>query len=82
MAESGRGKTTLMKLLLNFIKPQKGKILLDGIDIQDIDHKILRERLNYVNQKTLLLNDTIMNNFKYGNNKSDTEIKEFLKNIN
>lgn len=82
MAESGRGKTTLMKLLLNFIKPQKGKIILDGIDIKDIDHKILRERLNYVNQKTLLLNDTIMNNFKYGNDKSDNEIEEFLKKYN
>lgn len=82
MAESGRGKTTLMKLLLNFIKPQKGKIILDGVDIKDIDHKILRERLNYVNQKTLLLNDTIMNNFKYGNDKSDNEIEEFLKKYN
>ena len=82
MAESGRGKTTLMKLLLNFINPQKGKILLDGVDIKDINHRTLRDRINYVNQKTLLLNDTIMDNFKYGNSKTDKQIKDFLKKHN
>lgn len=82
MAESGRGKTTLMKLLLNFIKPQKGKILLDGVDIKEINHRTLRERINYVNQKTLLLNDTIIDNFKYGNDKTEKQIKDFLKKYN
>jgi len=82
MAESGRGKTTLMKLLLNFIKPQNGKILLDGVDIKEINHRSLRERINYVNQKTLLLNDTVMDNFKYGNSKTDKQIKDFLKKYN
>lgn len=79
MAESGRGKTTLMKLLLNFIKPQSGHIFLDGIDISEINHRELRSRISYINQKTLMLNDTIMNNLKYGNNKNDTEIISFLQ---
>jgi ATP-binding cassette subfamily B protein len=82
MAESGRGKTTLMKLLLNFIKPQKGNILLDGIDIKEINHRTLRERIKYINQKTLLLNDTIIDNFKYGNNKTTQQIIDFLKKYN
>lgn len=79
MAESGRGKTTLMKLLLNFIKPQSGHIFLDGIDISEINHRELRSRIGYINQKTLMLNDTIMNNLKYGNNKNDIEIRSFLE---
>lgn len=82
MGGSGKGKTTLMKLLLNFIKPQKGKILLDSIDITQINHRDLRERINYINQKTLLLNDTIIDNLKNGNNKTDQQIKDFLKKYN
>lgn len=77
---SGRGKTTLSKLLLNFIKPQKGKIILDGININDIDVKELRYRINYINQRTNLLEDTIINNLKYGNDKKEEEIIEFIKN--
>lgn len=76
---SGRGKTTLTKLLLNFIKPKKGRILLDGIDINDIDVRELRYRINYINQRTNLLEDTIMNNLKYGNNKRDNDIIDFIK---
>jgi ABC-type multidrug transport system fused ATPase/permease subunit len=76
---SGRGKTTLSKLLLNFIKPQKGNIILDGVNINDIDVKELRYRINYINQRTNLLGDTIINNLKYGNDKKEEEIVDFIK---
>jgi ABC-type multidrug transport system fused ATPase/permease subunit len=79
LAQSGSGKTTLMKLLLAFYKPQKGKILINNIDINNIDKKDIRNRINYINQKTLLLNDTIINNIKYGNNKPDNYIIDILK---
>lgn len=78
IAESGSGKSTLMKLLLGFYKPQSGSITIDNVDINDINLKSLRKRLNYVNQRTLLLNDTIINNMKYGNNKTDNEIINVL----
>ena len=79
MGSSGKGKTTLCKLLLNFISPDKGVIYFDGVDIKTINHRILRKNIIYVNQRTLLFNDTIMNNLKYGNGKSDKEIISFIE---
>jgi ABC-type multidrug transport system fused ATPase/permease subunit len=79
LSQSGSGKTTLMKILLGFYKPQKGKIFINNININDINLKNLRNKINYVNQRTLLLNDTIINNMRYGNNKSDKEIIDILK---
>ena len=82
MARSGSGKTTLMKLLLGFYKPNKGNIYLDAIKLDDIDVKEIRDKINYINQKTILFNDTVINNMKYGNNKSDNEIINLLKKYN
>ena len=82
VARSGSGKTTLMKLLLNFYSPEKGKILLDNIDLKDIDPISVRKNINYINQRTLLIKDTIMNNMKYGNDKSDEEVVQILNKYN
>lgn len=79
MAHSGRGKTTLAKLILNFIRPNKGNIFFNGININNINHRALRQKIVYINQKTILLNDTILNNLKYGNDKTDQEISYFLQ---
>lgn len=78
LSKSGSGKTTTMKLLLSFYKPGKGNIFLDGIDLSTLDPQEIRQKINYINQKTLLINDTIINNMKYGNNKSDQEIIDLL----
>jgi len=82
LAESGSGKTTLIKLLLGFYKPQNGQILINNININDINIKEIRRKINYINQRTLLLNDTIINNMKFGNNKSDNEIINLLTKYN
>ena len=79
LAQSGSGKSTLMKILLGFYKPQKGTVLINDIDITNININSLRKKINYVNQRTLLLNDTIINNMKYGNNKSTEEIVDILR---
>jgi ABC-type multidrug transport system fused ATPase/permease subunit len=79
VARSGSGKTTLMKLLLNFYSPENGKILLDNLDLKDIDPVSVRKNINYINQRTLLIKDTIMNNIKYGNDKTDDEVVQILK---
>lgn len=79
LAQSGSGKTTLMKILLGFYTPQKGSVLINGVDIKNININSLRKKINYVNQRTLLLNDTIINNMKYGNNKSTKEIVDILR---
>jgi ABC-type multidrug transport system fused ATPase/permease subunit len=78
IAKSGRGKTTLMKLILSFYKPDKGNIYLGDINVNDISPNDIRKKINYINQRTLLFNDTIINNMKYGNDKTDSEIINFL----
>lgn len=80
VSQSGYGKTTSMKLLLGFYKPEKGDILLDGVNIKDIPLDQLRTHINYINQKTFLFHDSIINNMKYGNTKSTEFIIDFLKN--
>jgi ABC-type multidrug transport system fused ATPase/permease subunit len=82
LAQSGSGKTTIMKLLLGFYKPQQGEILLDGINLNQIDPKEIRKKINYINQRTLLINDTIINNMKYGNQKTEKQIIDMLKKYN
>ena len=81
-AQSGSGKSTLMKLLLGFYTPQNGSILFDGKDITTINPIHIRDRINYINQKTILFQDSIINNMRYGNDKSQEEIIDFLKKYN
>ena len=78
MAQSGSGKSTLIKVLLGFYQPQEGMITLDGEDSKEIDPKEIRKKINYVNQRTLLMQDTILNNMRYGNTKTDQEITQML----
>ncbi len=77
MGASGIGKTTLISLILKFYTPQKGRILLDGIDLRDIDTKWLRSHMAVVSQETFLFNDTLENNIKYGRpGASSAEVEE------
>ena len=82
VARSGSGKSTLMKLLLGFYVPEQGRVLLDGEDIKNIDPIPVRKKINYINQRTLLIKDTVMNNIKYGNNKTDQEVIDILNKYN
>lgn len=80
VGESGSGKTTLAKLLLRFYEPEKGKILADGNNINEINLTELRKSIAYVNQNTFLFSDTIKNNLKLGNEyASDEEIETACK---
>ena len=78
LGKSGSGKSTLVKLLIKLYplstqsKPNlDSKILIDGIPIEDISTKYLRHQINYINQNTMLFDEDIYYNIKYGN-KRDT----------
>ncbi|MDE2001828.1 MAG: ABC transporter ATP-binding protein [Patescibacteria group bacterium] len=62
---SGAGKSSIADLLLKFLKPQQGNILLDGIRIDEIDTRQWRENIGYVSQDVFLVNDTIENNIRF-----------------
>ena len=79
MGRSGSGKSTLSKLLLKFY-PYQGKILIDNQELKNINTNYLRSKILYCNQKTMLYDKTVIENIKYGNNASDDEILEILKN--
>ena len=73
---SGGGKSTLMDLLPRFIEPQSGKILFDGVPVQDVKVASLRAKMGIVNQESILFNDTIFNNIAFG--KPDATEKEVI----
>lgn len=73
---SGGGKSTLMDLLPRFIEPQEGRILIDGIDIRDVKVESLRNQMGFVNQESILFNDTIFNNIAFA--KADATRDEVI----
>ncbi len=74
---SGAGKTTLVDLLFRFYLASEGKILIDGVNINDFDVLSLRSKLALVTQETFLFNDTIRNNIAFGRMQvTDEEIME------
>jgi len=63
---SGAGKSTVSRLLFRFYDIQSGKILIDGHDIRDVTQESLRAAIGMVPQDTVLFNDTIAYNIRYG----------------
>jgi ABC-type multidrug transport system fused ATPase/permease subunit len=66
VGRSGSGKTTFINLLLRSFDPQKGGVLIDGIDIRDITQKSLRKQIAVVPQEVDLFSRTIAENIAYG----------------
>ena len=64
---SGAGKSTIVNLLDKFYRPQRGQILLDGVDLADWDTQWLRDHVGLVLQKNHIFDGTIEENIKYGN---------------
>jgi len=62
VGESGSGKSTIVKLLLGLYKPQQGKILIDQLSINDIEHRALLKHTAVVLQETELFNATLWEN--------------------
>ncbi len=77
---SGAGKSTISRLLFRFYEPQAGRISIDGQDIHAVQQKSLREKIGMVPQDTVLFNDTIGYNIKYGRwEASEDEVIEAAK---
>jgi ABC-type transport system involved in Fe-S cluster assembly fused permease/ATPase subunit len=74
---SGAGKSTISRLLFRFYDVTGGRILIDGQDIRDVTQPSLRASIGMVPQDTVLFNDTILYNIRYGRwDASDTEVEE------
>jgi ABC-type transport system involved in Fe-S cluster assembly fused permease/ATPase subunit len=77
VGHSGSGKSTLARLLYRFYDVSDGKILVNGLDVRDLKQSSLRAAIGIVPQDTVLFNDTILYNIRYGRPQaSDDEIYE------
>ncbi|WP_019504659.1 ABC transporter ATP-binding protein [Pleurocapsa sp. PCC 7319] len=74
VGSSGAGKSTLVNLLPRFYNLDRGEILIDGVNIQDVTLKSLRQQIGIVPQETTLFSGTIAQNIAFG--KTDYELKD------
>jgi ABC-type multidrug transport system fused ATPase/permease subunit len=77
--ESGSGKSTLLNIICGLLCPIKGKVLLDGKDIRYF-LKSYQSKIGYVTQKTLLSDDSIINNIVFGQHIDDINLN-FVKEV-
>jgi len=74
---SGAGKSTISRLLFRFYELRGGRISIDGQDIRDVTQHSLRAAIGIVPQDTVLFNDTVRYNIRYGRwEASDAEVEE------
>src|SRR5512135_504257 len=73
VGHSGSGKSTLARLLYRFYDVSGGAILVNGVDVRDLAQKSLRAAIGIVPQDTVLFNDTIRYNIRYGRPEASEE---------
>ena len=74
---SGSGKSTLARLLYRFYDPQQGRILIAGQDIRSVTQTSVRRAIGIVPQDTVLFNDTVAYNIRYGRpDATDAEVEQ------
>ena len=74
---AGSGKSTLVQLIPRFYDPQRGRILIDGVDVRRVKLDSLRRQVGIVHQDIYIFPDTIRNNIAYG--KPDATQEEIEK---
>ena len=80
VGSSGSGKSTILSLVLNFIQPQKGRVLIDGKDLQTVKLRDYRKRLGVVLQDNFLFDGSILDNIRFANPHADLgQIKEICR---
>ncbi|WP_413354466.1 ABC transporter ATP-binding protein [Microbacterium sp. 1P06AB] len=83
VGSSGSGKSTMLNLILGFLRPTSGRILLDGDDMQDLDLRTVRRFVSVVPQESVLFEGTIRENVAYGlGDVDDTRIERALRDAN
>ena len=79
---TGAGKSSIIRLLCRLYEPSKGRILVDGIDIQDIPQADLRRYIGVILQESFLFAGDVKRNITLGDNYSLEEVKQAAKLVN
>lgn len=74
IGKTGSGKSTIAQLLLRMYDPVRGKILIDGTDIRQMDVRQMRAQISYVPQDVFLFSDSIAGNIGFGLDKATDEM--------
>ncbi|MBK7520865.1 MAG: ABC transporter ATP-binding protein [Gammaproteobacteria bacterium] len=81
MGASGCGKTTILDLITGLVEPSAGRVLVDGVPLEQLDIGAWRRSIGYVAQETVLLHDTILNNITLGDPQFDAGDVEYALQI-
>ena len=76
VGHTGAGKSTIVSLLLRFYEPQRGRILLDGVDIRTLPVETLRGRIGFVQQDIFLFAGDVAGNIRLSAPLSDAEVRD------
>ena len=79
---SGAGKTTVVSALLGFVKPERGRILLDGIDVNDLRKTSLRRQFAVVSQDVVLFDGPLADNVAYAQPRDEVRVEQCLRAAN
>lgn len=75
---SGSGKTTLLDLVVGLLQPQSGRILIDGVPLDEVDLRHWRRQIGYVPQESVMADESVAHNVTLGEPFSEDEIREAL----
>ncbi len=83
VGSSGSGKSTMLNLVLGFLRPTSGRVLLDGADMQELDLRTVRRFVSVVPQESVLFEGTIRDNIAYGlTGVTDERIERAMRDAN
>jgi len=81
IGRTGSGKSTIASMLIRFYDPDSGKIIIDGMPLDEINLEKYRSDVGYVSQDVILFSDSISNNIAFGNNETDQTTIEKMASI-
>lgn len=81
VGESGSGKTTIVNLFSGLFPLDKGKLLIDGIERENLDVPSFQDRIGYITQDPVIFNDTIYNNVSFWSEPTSENKMKFEKAI-
>ena len=79
MGHTGAGKTTILKLLMRYYEPQEGRVLVNGIDVQNLTLDSVRAAMGFVSQEPFLFFGSLKQNVAYNRDADDKEIMRALE---
>ena len=81
VGQTGAGKTTVINLLMRFYDPQRGRILVDGVDIREMPLDRLRALIGYVQQDIFLFAGDVASNIRLSSSRTDAEVAEAARRV-